>query len=74
MSNRIEMDDSMLENVVGGKVTYTWGNGQGTCGLNGKNKYKFEDLNAFETFVNQHPELRNGYLLDALLDAGIIHK
>lgn len=73
MSNRIQIDEAALENIVGGKVTYTWGNGQGTCGLNGNNKYTFTNLTAFENFVNAHPDLRNGYLIDALLAAGIIH-
>ena len=73
MGDRIQIDDNTLDNVVGGKVTYTWGNGHGTCGLNGNNKYKFDSLEKFETFVNAHPDLRNGYLLDAMLDAGIIY-
>ena len=73
MSERKEINEDTLEMIVGGKVTYTWGNGHGTCGLNGNNKYQFDDLDEFENFVNTHPDLRNGYLLDALLAAGIIY-
>jgi hypothetical protein len=74
MGDRIQIDENALNNVVGGKVTYTWGNGKGTCGLNGKNTYKFDSLEKFEAFVGAHPELRNGYLLDAMVSAGIIYK
>ena len=49
MSNRVQLNDEMLDDVVGGNLTYTWYGGQGTCGLNNNNKWKFKDKALFES-------------------------
>ncbi len=48
MSDRFELNDENLEEVSGGNLTYTWFGGQGTCGLNNNNVWKFEDKQLFE--------------------------
>ncbi len=53
MTDRIEIKDELLEDVVGGNLTYTWFGGQGTCGLNNNNKWKFNDKAKFEAFMNE---------------------
>ena len=77
MSNRIQLDDQMLEDVVGGNITYTWFGGQGTCGLNNNNKWKFSDKAKFESFMKdclQNKGMSDVDTLKAMLAAGIIWK
>ena len=77
MSNRIQLDDEMLEDVVGGNLTYTWFGGQGTCGLNNNNKWKFTDKVKFESFMKdcmQNKKMSDVDTLKAMLAAGIIWK
>lgn len=53
MSDRIQkMSDDELDAVSGGNLTYTWFGGQGTCGLNNDNKFKFADKALFESTMN----------------------
>ena len=73
----IRVDDEMLDNVVGGNLTYTWFGGQGTCGLNNNNKWGFTDKEAFETMMKDcmiNKGMTDIDTLKALLSAGIIHK
>ena len=77
MSNRIQLDDEMLEDVAGGNLTYTWFGGQGTCGLNNNNKWKFTDKVKFESFMKdcmQNKKMSDVDTLKAMLAAGIIWK
>jgi len=77
MSNRMQINDDMLEEVVGGNLTYTWFGGQGTCGLNGNNKWKFSDKATFEAFMKdcmQNKGMSDVDTLKAMLAAGIIWK
>jgi len=77
MTNRIQLDDQMLEDVVGGNITYTWFGGQGTCGLNNNNKWKFSDKAKFESFMRdclQNKGMSDVETLKAMVAAGIIWK
>lgn len=77
MPNRIQLDDQMLEDVVGGNITYTWFGGQGTCGLNNNNKWKFSDKAKFESFMKdclQNKGMSDVDTLKAMVAAGIIWK
>ena len=77
MSNPIKIDDELLEDVVGGNLTYTWFGGQGTCGLNNNNKWKFTDKQKFETFMNdcfQNKGMTDVETLQAMVAAKIIWK
>lgn len=51
MSDRIELNEENLEDVSGGNLTYTWFGGQGTCGLNNNNVWKFENKEVFESVM-----------------------
>lgn len=77
MANREQISEDRLEEVVGGNLTYTWMGGQGTCGLNGNNKYKFTDKAKFESFMKDcmvNKGMSDTETLKALGAAGIIWK
>ena len=77
MSNRIELNDEILEDVVGGNLTYTWFGGEGTCGLNNNNKWHFKDKELFESFMVDCMRVKGMTDVDtmkAMLAAGIIWK
>lgn len=77
MKNPIQINDDLLEGVVGGNLTYTWSGGQGTCGLNDNNKFKFNDKQKFEDFMNdcfKNKKMTDVETLQAMLDAKIIWK
>ena len=76
MDNRVQLDDELLEDVVGGNLTYTWFGGQGTCGLN-NNKWKFTDKTKFEAMLNdcmRNKGMSDVDTLKAMLAAGVIWK
>ena len=77
MSEHIRIDEDLLDEVVGGNITYTWYGGQGTCGLNNNNKWKFSDKATFESFMKdclQNKGMSDVETLKAMLAAGIIWK
>ena len=77
MANRMQINDDMLEEVVGGNLTYTWFGGQGTCGLNNNNKWKFSNKVKFESFMKdcmQNKGMTDVQTLQAMAAAGIIWK
>ncbi len=77
MANRMELNEELLDDVVGGNLTYTWFGGQGTCGLNNNNKWKFTDKSAFESMMKdclQTKGMSDVETLQAMLAAGIIWK
>jgi len=77
MDNRVQLDDELLEDVVGGNLTYTWFGGQGTCGLNNNNKWKFTDKTKFEEMLNdcmRKKGMSDVDTLKAMLAAGVIWK
>lgn len=53
MTDRKEIPEEQLEDVVGGNLTYTWYGGKGTCGLNGNNKWTFTNKTLFESTLNE---------------------
>lgn len=77
MDNRIELNDEMLDEVVGGNLTYTWFGGQGTCGLNNNNKWEFTDKDRFVSFMKDcmiNKKMTDVETLQAMVAAGIIWK
>ena len=77
MADRIQINDEALEEVVGGNLTYTWFGGQGTCGLNNNNKWKFTDKAKFESFMKECMQVKgmtDVETLKAMQSAGIIWK
>ncbi len=77
MAERMQINDEALEEVVGGNLTYTWFGGQGTCGLNNNNKWKFSDKTKFESFMKDCMQVKgmtDVETLQAMKAAGIIWK
>ena len=75
MAERIELNDIELDNVTGGKITYTWNGTEGSLGMNGVNKYKLLDKQAF---INLYNEMKDEYsdadIIKELRAKGIIIK
>ena len=77
MSEHVRIDEELLDEVVGGNLTYTWFGGQGTCGLNNNNKWKFTNKELFESFMKdcmQNKGMTDVETLKAMKAAGIIWK
>ena len=75
MADRLAINDTELDNVSGGKITYTWNGTEGSLGMNGNNKYKLLNKNAFIKIYN---EMKDDYsdadIIKRLRDQGIIVK
>lgn len=75
MSDRIELNEELLEDVVGGTITFDWDGKVGHCGLNGDKSYSFDSRDRFIAFVKQchRNGLTDAECLQALIQNGIIH-
>lgn len=75
MCPRIEIENSELENINGGEITYTWDGTQGTIGINGYNNFILLDKDAFGNYYSEvkdyMPEVE---ILKNLYAMGIIKK
>ncbi len=75
MANRLEIMDEELDNVSGGKITYTWNGTEGSLGINGNNKYKLLNKDAFVNIYNQmKADYSDADIIKALREQGIIVK
>lgn len=77
MSKRVEIQDNLLDDIVGGNLTYTWYGGKGTCGLNNNNIWKFSNKEKFEDMMIDCMQVKGMSDIDtlkAMLAAGIIWK
>lgn len=74
MSNKVELKDQELENVVGGEITYTWDGTVGTLGINGNNPYILLDKDAFVSYYKsvRGTGVKEKAVLSYLLANGII--
>lgn len=68
--------DSDLDNVTGGKITYTWDGSSGTIGINGNNAFALLDKDAFVSYYNsvKGTGIKESEILKNLLAKGIIKK
>lgn len=68
--------DNDLENVTGGKITYTWDGSTGTIGINNKNSFVLLDKDAFVSYYNsvKGTGIKESAILNNLLAKGIIKK
>ena len=75
MAKRVELNNDMLENVVGGNITFDWDGHIGHCGLNGDKSYTFNDRSEFIGFAKKcHSQgLSDAECLQAMIDNGIIY-
>ena len=76
MSSREYLLDEELENVTGGKITYTWDGSAGTIGINGNNAFVLLDKDAFVSYYNsvKGTGIKESQVLKNLLAKGIIKK
>ncbi len=73
--SKIELFDEELDNVNGGKITYTWHDAtqSGTIGLNGNNCFILVDKGAFVAYYNSvKGTMSDGAILKQLFNQGII--
>ena len=75
MSNRISLSDELVENVAGGRITFTWRFQEGTCGINGDNEYSFTNRDEFLATVKDlfAQGMNDQEVIDAMLSDGVIH-
>ncbi len=72
MSNRIEINDAELDDVNGGRITYTWDGDHGTIGRNGNNRYILVDKDAFIAYYNENKDtMSEATIIRNLLAQGI---
>ena len=75
MSDRIEINESELERVSGGEITYCWNGTEGSLGMNGINKYRLLDKDAFLAIYNQmFGTYSDADIIRTLREQGIIVK
>lgn len=75
MSNRIEINDEALEQVVGGNITFDWDGKVGHCGLNGAKNYTFNSRSDFVAAVTAcyKAGMTDAETLQKLASDGVIH-
>jgi len=77
MSKREMISEEKLDVIVGGNITYTWDGSEGTCGLSGNNKWKFNNKTDFEDMMVDcmvNKGMSDVDTLKAMVQAGIIWK
>ena len=75
MSDKREILDFELENVAGGKITYTWNGTEGSIGINGNNNFALQDKEAFGQYYTEHKDtMPEVDILRNLYAQGIITK
>lgn len=75
MSDKREILDFELENVTGGKITYTWNGTEGSIGINGNNNFVLVNKDAFGEYYSKYKDtLPEVQILRNLYAQGIIRK
>lgn len=75
MSNREQINDEELFQVAGGQITYCWNGNEGSLGMNGNNKYKLLDKNAFlDIYREMFGKYSDADIIRTLREQGIIVK
>jgi len=77
MDKRVELFDDELENVTGGKITFTWSSADniGTIGIDGNNCLVLLDKAAFLSYYKSvQGTMTDGAILKQLLAKGIAKK
>lgn len=74
--SKVELFDEELDDVTGGKITYTWDGTSGTIGINGNNNLILIDKDAFVTYYKsvQDQGLKDSQILKNLIAKGIVKK
>lgn len=75
MADRKVINDVELDNVTGGKITYTWNGEIGSIGINGNNNFVLLDKNAFGAYYAKHKDEKSEKeILKDLMAQGIIKR
>ena len=75
MSERRELLSEELDNITGGKITYTWNGHIGSIGINGNNPYILLDKDAFGAYYTEVKDyMPETQILKNLLAKNIIKK
>jgi len=75
MSNREPINEQELQQVNGGQITYCWNGKTGSLGMNGVNKYKLLDKEAFLKVYNEmFGQYSDADIIRVLRERGIIVK
>ena len=73
MGDKIQILDEELDNVTGGRITYTWDGHQGSLGINGNNPYILLDKGAFISYYNSVKDtMKDAEIIKNLRAKGII--
>lgn len=72
--SKVAIFDDELDNVTGGKITYTWDGSRGTIGINDNNAFILLDKDAFISYYNsvKGTGIKESAILKNLLAKGII--
>ena len=75
MSDRIEIEDELLDNIDGGAITYTWDGNQGSLGVNGNNPYQLVDKSKFlEIYNDMFGKYNDAEIIKELKKQGVVKK
>lgn len=77
MDKRVELFDEDLDNVTGGKITFTWSSADntGTIGIDGNNCLVLLDKGAFLSYYQSvQGTMSDGAILKQLVAKGIAKK
>lgn len=74
--SKVAIFDDELDNVTGGKITYTWDGSKGTIGINDNNVFTLLNKDAFVSYYNsvKGSGIKESEILKNLLAKGIIKK
>lgn len=75
MSNRKEIDENVLESIVGGNITFDWDGHVGHCGLNGDKSYTFNSRSQFVSAVQKcySAGMSDSECLNKLIDDKVVY-
>ena len=75
MADKQKIADSMLDDVTGGKLTFSWDGETGRCGMDGNDRFVYTDKEAFEALLRkciQNNGLSDVETLRELFVSGIV--
>ena len=75
MSKRVELNNTELDFVSGGDITYTWNGEYGSIGIDGNNPFILVNKDAYLEYYNKvHGTMTDGDILRHCLEVGIARK
>jgi len=73
---KIMINDADLDNVTGGKITYTWDGNSGTIGIGGNNCFVLVNKEAFVSYYKsvEGTGMKDSEILTNLIKKGYVKK